>query len=135
MEKKNNLKTIMLYCIPLFIQVIIHILVSSGLVNYANHIPGRIFAGVIITGFALLLGEGYGAIAFVVAGCVNRIVAYIVVIACSVIGAGASLVGYMMSGIEGQDCLWMTAVFWCIDLFLIVFSITRIAQLANSGAK
>ena len=79
----------------------------------------------------MLMGEGYGAIAFIVAGCVDHIIAYVFVIILSVIGMGANFAGYMITGIEGAQCLWLTLAFWCIDLFLIVFSIVRIVQLLS----
>ncbi|MCQ2517084.1 MAG: hypothetical protein MJ094_09560 [Saccharofermentans sp.] len=126
--KKPNRK--LLYYIPFFIQLIAHI-VSSGGFEYSTieNFPWRVLRAILVTGFAMLLGEGYGSIAFIFAGSYDRIGTYVTVIILSIIGAGANLAGYMISGIEGLDCLWMTLLFWCIDLFLFIYSIRRISQL------
>lgn len=125
-----------LYCIPLVLQLIIHFVASGGFTyNGANNILLSQVLAIIMTGIAMLMGEGYGAIAFVVAGVYDRIIAYIAVIIFSVIGAGANLAGYMIAGIEGGECLWMTVLFWCIDLFLIIFSIIRIMLLLFKKSK
>lgn len=134
MENGKKSPRRMLYCIPLILQLILHILASSGLPKYATDINDalwRIIASVIITVFSVLAGEGYGAIAFVVAGFYDRIVTYVVVIIFSAIGVIVNFVGYTLAGIEGNQVLWMTVGFWCIDLFLIIFSIIRITQLAS----
>jgi len=129
-SKEKHPERVPLYCIPLVMQLVIHVLASGGFEqSTVENIQWRVLRAVLVTAFSMLLGEGYGSLAFVLAGLYDRIGAYIAVIIFSVISAGASLAGYMLSGIEGLDCLWMTLLFWCIDLFLIVFSVIRIVQL------
>lgn len=135
MEKRKRTRRV-LYCIPLIVQLIIHVVASGGFeYSSGDDFLWRVLRGIIVTSFAMLIGEGYGSIAFIVAGFCDRIGAYVAVIVFSVISAGANLVGYMFSGIEGLDCLWMTLLFWCIDLFLFVFSIIRIGQLLSKKKK
>lgn len=130
MKTEKRLKRIILYCIPLVLELFIHFVASGGLTKHEpDSVILRVFLAALLTKISMLMGEGYGSIAFIVAGVCDRIGAYIAVIILSVFSAGANLVGYMITGIEGKECLWMTVLFWCIDLFLIVFSIIRITQL------
>lgn len=135
MEKQTKSKRKLLYFIPFVMQVVIHFFASFFTQRAGDNFVWHILATVIITGFSMLLGEGYGSIVFIIAGFIDHIIAYILVIILSVIGIVVSFAGYMISGIEGYQCLWMTAVFLCIDLVLIVFSIIRIAQLASKKNK
>ena len=131
MEKRKRSNRTLLYYIPFAMQLIIHFVASAGFTySTPDNFILRIIRGVLITVIAMAAGEGYGSIAFIVAGYYDRIGAYIAVITFSVISAVANLAGYMFSGIEGLDCLWMTLVFWCIDIFLFVFSINRIIKLS-----
>ena len=132
---KSKSKRIMLYCIPFVIQLIIHIVASFLTERAGDNNLWRVFAAIMMTVIYMLLGEGYGSLAFIVAGFYDRFGAYVAVIAFSVFGAGANFVGYMFKGTEGDQCLWMTIIFWCIDLFLFVFSIKRISQLASKKNK
>ena len=133
MNKGKNSKGLLLYCIPLFIQLTAHI-VASGAFSYStpDNILWRVIRAVLVSVIAMMLGgEGWGSIAFIVAGFNNRVGSYVAVIILSIIGAGANFAGYMISGIEGLQCLWMTIVFWCIDLFLFIFSIKQIDKLPS----
>lgn len=131
MDKGKRLIRIILYFIPFVMQIIIHAAGTFVAGRDRGNVLWHLCASVIVSVVPILLGEGYAAIAFIVAGFYDRIAAYIVVIILSVISAGASFVGYIITGIEGYPCLWMTILFWCIDLFLFVFGIIRIAQLVS----
>lgn len=129
MNKK--LKRILLYSIPLVLELIIHTLGGVFSIRASGSIPGRIPGAIIITWMAMVMGEGYGALVFLVAGCVEHIAAYIFVIIMSVVGIIASIVGFFISAIEGYESLWMTGAFCGIDLFLIVFSGIGIYKIAK----
>lgn len=136
MDKEKRSKRIILYCIPFVIQLVVHIVASGALWQRGiDHILLSVIAAFMITTFSMLIGEGYGSIAFIIAGFHDHIAAYAAVIIFSVIGANINFAGYMITGIEGRQCIWMTAAFWCVDIFLIVFSIIRIVQLSSKKDK
>lgn len=131
MAKKKSSKKEFLYFLPLILQLIIHILGSATLIPSSSGIPlWPLIGAALISLMAIGLGEGYASIAFIVAGTYDRIGVYITVIILSIVSVCASFAGYMISGIEGQECLWMTLLFCCIDIFLFVFSIVRIVRLS-----
>jgi len=127
MEKR---KRQMLYCIPFVLELILHFSATLSM-RFTGISPWRIFTAVLITAFAMLLGEGYAAFVFIFAGSSETVGIYTSVIVLSILGAGANLVGFLFTGIEYTPRFWMTASFWCIDLFLFVFSIVRINKLPS----
>lgn len=135
MEKKHRTNRIMLYLIPIVVQIISHIVATIISAHLEELTLWSVIGAFVITAFSMVFGEGYASFAFVFAGIFDRVGIYIAVIVLSVVSALASFVGYFLAGIEGYPCLWMTVLFICIDLFLLVFSIIRIVQLTVKTVK
>ena len=135
MEKEHRLKRLLLYLIPIFVQIISHIVATIISSHLEEVTLWHVVTSAVVTVICLLFGEGYASITFIFAGIFDRIGIYIAVIVLSVVSALASFVGYFLAGIEGYPCLWMTIEFICIDLFLLVFSIIRVVQLSIKKLK
>ena len=119
-KKKTNKKAIA-FSIPMLAMIVIHF--TADMMNRGpEDLMKRIFANLIVTVFALVFGEVYGAFTFFASAYTDHLAAYISTILMSAGSILASSIAYKFAVADNHACLWMTVTFIVIDSLIILYA-------------
>lgn len=111
--------------LPVILEGLIHFVGSLVDGFTTTGLVGEIGRDLIVTVLAMVLGEGYAAIMFLIAGIYQRKVLYGITIGLCFLSAIASFVGYALVDLGGRGVLPITVSFAIIDTIILILSIVE----------